>query len=157
MLREVYGDIWEMYEQEQAFLIVTTNGYVNKAGECVMGAGIAKQAKDRFPELPRLLGYNITRRGNHVHVFPHRRIITFPVKRIWSEDADLGLIRQSTADLDTEIAALASYYRRFFGCGVPLVSVRPGCGNGNLAWDEVRPVIEEVFVAHNITIVDRQR
>ncbi len=42
------GDMWSVYDQADLFL-VTTNGVVTRYGKLVMGAGIARQTKERFP------------------------------------------------------------------------------------------------------------
>ena len=64
-----------------------------------MGRGRARQAAERFPELPRKLASRISAEGNHVFYFPEYRLITFPVKHNWWEAADLGLIERSAREL----------------------------------------------------------
>ena len=49
------GDMWSVFDQADLFL-VTTNHVVMGDGKLVMGAGIAKQARDRFPGLDAALG-----------------------------------------------------------------------------------------------------
>jgi hypothetical protein len=92
----VEKDIWEVYAEGRT-IVVPTNGSVNKRGEAFMGRGVAKQAAQRFPDLPYKLGRRIRTPsslfgGNRVHLFADERIITFPVKRFWHEMADLDLI-----------------------------------------------------------------
>lgn len=60
---ETTCDIWqpktwnlELEPIETLWLCITTNGYIKKNGCAVMGAGVAKQARDRFDGLDRLLG-----------------------------------------------------------------------------------------------------
>lgn len=63
---------------------------------------------------------------------PPPSLVIFPVKHAWYEPADLDLIRQSAIELLTLTAAQ--------GWKTVLLP-RPGCGNGQLTWDQVRPVI----------------
>jgi hypothetical protein len=58
---EKTGDIWESSED---YICITTNGYINVKGECVMGKGIALQCKERFPEFPKILGNHILKNNN---------------------------------------------------------------------------------------------
>ena len=51
---EVFGDAWELSKDH--FLCITTNGEVKINGQAVMGKGIAKEAANRFPELPEAFG-----------------------------------------------------------------------------------------------------
>jgi len=86
-------NIWEIIQNDD-FLIITTNGWINKKGEAVMGRGIALQAKKNFPDLPRILASKIKQEGNKVHYLGrfalfrkkneilYIHIISFPVKPV---------------------------------------------------------------------------
>ena len=136
-MKDVYGDL---FEYPASAIAITTNGFVRKDGCAVMGAGCALQAAERWPGLPLELGTAIRQNGNHVFGWRNweglKDLISFPVKHHWSQPADLFLIERScreamtTADtLDWEI------------CVVP----RPGCGNGQLSYDVVGPVIAGIL------------
>jgi hypothetical protein len=151
---ETTGDIWDFYDEGYT-LIITTNGYVKNNGDAVLGAGIAKQAVKRFPDLPARLGERL--RGvalvvgnaveaNQVFHFPDLRLITLPVKHDWWENADLDLILRSIRQLAGDLWEDEEQESRF-------VLVRPGCGNGGLEWDTVRPVIAP-HLDDRFTVVD---
>lgn len=57
------GNIWDFF-RDHAIVIPTNIGWT-KAGENVMGRGLAKQAAKRFPDLPKVLGkkYQIIHTG----------------------------------------------------------------------------------------------
>lgn len=61
-------DIWAYWGVADA-LCITTNGCVVK-GECVMGRGIALQAKQRFPGIALHLGRCIQAEGNSTRIIP---------------------------------------------------------------------------------------
>lgn len=143
-MREAQGDLWNFLESDNAVGCITTNGTVKNNGECVMGKGCAAQAKKRFPLLPRSLGQKIMASGNAVHELSPK-LVSFPVKHNWWEDADLKLITRSAIQL----AALAQRYpdKIFY---LP----RPGCGNGNRDWEtEVKPAIEKIL-PDNVVVID---
>lgn len=132
---ETKGDIWE-YHHRQQWVAITTNGFVKSNGHAVMGRGTARQAMEKFPLLPAFLGARIKTSGNHVHCLSRFRLFAFPVKHHWAQDADLELIRRSTKELAQVVTEL----------GVLKVFMpRPGCGNGRLDWNKVRPILFKHF------------
>lgn len=147
-MKVVYGDIWQ-YPAD--VVCVTTNGSVKKNGEAVMGRGVAAQAKERWPWLPRALGYRISQSpymGPVLERFtdlgclhPHM-LVAFPVKHTWRDRASLPLIRQS-ARLLGEMAKQHSDWR--------FVLPRPGCGNGGQAWQDVEPLL--LYLPDNVHVI----
>ncbi len=81
---EAQGDIFDLVGQVDA-ICITTNGFIKKNGEAVMGKGCAKQAAQRWPQLPAILGDLVTNRGNRVFrllTVDGTEILSYPVKRI---------------------------------------------------------------------------
>jgi kynurenine formamidase len=137
---EVYGNIWSYPANAR---VITTNGFVKKNGEAVMGAGVAKEAKTKYPVFPKWLGSAIKEEGNNVHCFGFENIrtgkiefiYTFPVKHNWWEDADLELIERSCEQLVEQAVNFED---------AVIVIPRPGCGNGKRDWEtEVKPILEK--------------
>lgn len=154
-MREEFGDIWELATRPNSVVCITTNGYVNARGECVMGRGVAKQAKVRYPGLAKLIGSAIRSYGNHVQGFnltisgPRDTwVFTFPTKHVWWRPSSLELIRQSA----TELVAHANSLRR-----ATFYLPRPGCQNGGLRWADVKPVLEEVMLPDNVVVVTNDK
>ena len=146
-MREVFGDIWE-YPAD--YICITTNGGVRKDGAAVMGRGVALQAKQRFPGIEFILGRSILEYGNIFRMLTveEKGLFIFPVKYHWRERADLTLIEKSTTDL-RRAAELRP--------GRTFVLPRPGCGNGRLLWEQVKPVLERVGLPDNVHVIDRPR
>lgn len=115
--------------------VITTNGYVKWNGEAVMGRGCAREAALKYPDFPMVLGIDINIRGNHVQYwnFDGDVIWAFPVKHSWKENADIDLIMRSAKEIQ-EAMIFDS-----------VVMPRPGCGNGNLDWEDVKKVIEPIL------------
>jgi len=142
-MRELQGDLWDAATALQADAVaITTNGFVKKNGEAVMGRGVALEAKQRWADLPRLLGASISKFGNKLHAFPivlgdrPMTLIAFPVKHHWWERADPELIYYSALNLKV----WAEHLHPAVKC---VVLPRPGCGNGGLEWEQVKPILEK--------------
>ena len=136
-IRPTEGDLLKQHDVDA---IVNT---VNCVG--VMGKGIALQFRNRWPE-----NYEAYRRAckagemrpGRMFVFdagayaqPHY-IINFPTKDDWRGKSRLSYIRDGLIDLVAQVRRL----------GIRSIAVPPlGCGNGGLAWDDVRPMIERAF------------
>lgn len=133
-MREVYGDLWRFPAD---YRIITTNGTVRMDVKAVMGRGCAREAAVRFPHLAGELGGRIRRSGNHVYWFRDYQLVTFPVKHAWYETASLELIERSVRELLNLINDIALHEERDRTFVLP----RPGCGNGGLKYDAVRPLL----------------
>lgn len=155
---EAKGNLWT-YEPEDGYIdarVITTNGYVKKNGEAVMGKGCAKEAATLYPDMPTYLGNMIKLGGNNVHLLkqeyllydgaPHLlwEIVSFPVKDHWQEKASYTLINKSVL----ELVAMANK-RKWQHVVLP----RPGCGAGGLYWANVRSLIK-AKLDDRFTVID---
>lgn len=132
-MREANADLWAVQAQARC---ITTNGSIRKDGRAVMGRGCALQAKARYPGVDRYLGMELARVGNHVTVLMDAGqwlLLSFPVKHVWSEPADHSLVERSAREL-VALADTEGWKR--------VVLPRPGCGNGQLRWEQVKPLLE---------------
>lgn len=130
----VRGNLWDYHKQ--GVVCITTNGNLKKNGELVMGAGIALQAKQRFPQLPKALGSAVQEFGNIVLYFPTIRIMSFPTKNDWWNPSDLNLIQKSCSQ-----AVAEANHNGLEHVYLP----RPGCKNGQLDWTIVGPAIASIL------------
>jgi len=145
-------DLW----RSGNIVCITTNGFIKKSGEGVLGRGNALAMAQIIPELPSALGRHIISHGNIVGLI-YDRIIAFPVKpktgklkdvlnntiasRYKSTDsipgfwckADLELIERSMNQLNLliEIFNLEEVY-------LPI----PGIHNGGLKFKDVEKILE---------------
>lgn len=135
-------DIFDMPDSRKCAVCVTTNGIVKRNGEAVMGAGVAKVCRDRFPAVPNILGtwlnahgnraYNLGEWGNSCTTF---LLFSFPTKHDWRNDSDPELIRKSCREVK-ELCDINDIDK----CYLP----RPGCTNGHLDYEtQVRPILME--------------
>jgi hypothetical protein len=142
-MKEVRGDLWS-YEDRKGFIIlIPTNGFIKNDGTGVMGAGVARQAAERYPDLPRLLGESLQRRGNVVSRLT-QQFYSFPTKHEWMDDSDLKLIRKSTKRLRAIAEANPN---------IKYILPKPGTGNGRLAWEKVKPIVETL--PDNVFVIDK--
>jgi len=163
-MREAIGNIWQLAKGH--IVVITTNGFVKKNGECVMGRGIALQAKKLFPNIPTKLGSLIKSSGNQVYQLgaygPYKDIWTFPVKRAWDQSYTTNVVehmqhmfRQGervpgwalVADplLINLSAEMVSNLVKFLPDNINIYMPRPGCGAGELLWENVKPWLENLL------------
>ncbi|MFO0613667.1 MAG: macro domain-containing protein [Polyangiaceae bacterium] len=129
MLRFMRGNLFD----SEAEALVNT---VNCVG--VMGKGIAYQFRRAYPEMfanyERLCRQGQVRIGE-VTSFQEkgRTIVNFPTKTHWRAPSRLEDVRAGLDSLRTFIVEKS----------VPSIALPPlGCGNGGLAWNDVREAIE---------------
>lgn len=148
---EVRGDLFSPPAGVEA-ICITTNGQCDRYGNAVMGRGVALEARKRWPLIARVLGARLAAGGNtpailtvrdgdallleHTTVRVPFHILTLPTKRLWRENSSITLIRRSLERL----RALAEQHAL-----TQVALPRPGCQNGGLTWDAVRPVVEELL------------
>jgi O-acetyl-ADP-ribose deacetylase (regulator of RNase III) len=126
-------DLWQI----DAIKVITTNAIIKSNKTAVMGAGIAREAKDKFPGIDRTLGVMILHFGNNPHlIWSNPVIFSFPTKWHWKEKADIKLIENSAKKL----VQIADAFQ-FKSMALP----RPGCGNGGLEWEDVKLVLEPIL------------
>lgn len=147
---EITGNIWD-FQTPMTPICITTNGTVKSNLECVMGRGVALEAKQKYYNLPWELGNRIEQYGNKSFYFPNYDLITFPVKHNWNEIADIELIQRSANSL------LDMAKRDYIEFGwEKIYVVRPGCGNGQLNWVNVKPILEKILISDNFVIVEKE-
>lgn len=137
-----YKHLWTLHRND--WVAITTNGDVNRFGRAVMGRGVAFQARNVFPDIDRTLAVYLNKYGNRVFVMEDMRIITFPVKHHWQENASLKLIGESCLQLNAVLDKLKLSR---------LYLPKPGCGNGRLKWEDVEPVLDELL-DERVVVVD---
>jgi hypothetical protein len=160
----IYGNLWD---QECDALCITTNGFIKRDGSNVMGRGCAKEAAEWDPGLPHRLGTMIQEHGNRclrlgrVDGAGSPWLVSFPVKPV-----------HDTYDGTNAVAHMAREYVE--GARVPgwackakpdlilrsarqlrdmadkwkwehVVLPRPGCGAGELHWDDVESILAPVL------------
>lgn len=136
------GDMWDVFGKTDLFLI-TTNPIRRKDGAVVMGRGIAKQAKDRFPQLPYDLGkvledeetFSEADVVGSIGEYDGQMLGFFMVKDHWREPAKYSIIDRSS----NHLKAIAEFYPKLrYDLNFP------GIGNGKLKREDVLPLLERL-------------
>lgn len=139
MLYYVYASLFDSPAQT----LVNT---VNTVG--VMGKGIAKSFKERYPkmfsEYKSLCDRHVLAPGKlHLWKDPSTWILNFPTKTTWRMPSKIEYVE---AGLDT-------FVRNYEAMGIVSVAFPPlGCGNGNLDWNDVRPLMESYLKSISIPV-----
>ena len=134
------NNIFDMPTSENEAVCITTNGIIKRDGTAVMGAGIAKEADNRF-HLSKELAQHLRTIGNVPHLFTatgihNSKLISFPTKQHWKDDSSLALIEQSAQYLINLVDT-----HNIQQCYL----TPPGCGCGHLSWETVKPILEKYF------------
>lgn len=85
------GNIFDDFE-DLDYVGVTTNSILNKKGDLVMGAGVAKQAKEYNAYLPTLFGSQIKAKGvegGFYGVLIQGKYYAFQTKRHWRDKSSI--------------------------------------------------------------------
>ncbi len=128
------GNMWDVFGKTDVF-VITTNPIVRHDGAVVMGRGIAREAKTRYPELPYDFAYMLEKYPSNVGYigdYSSQRVYWFMVKQHWREAADLGIIEQSV----DELSALFNYTNERVDLNFP------GIGYGKLKREDVLPLLQ---------------
>ena len=130
---------------------VTTNGMIKKDGSAVMGAGIARYARDNLEGIDGILGALLRVSGNHARFLgsfydrnretaglpPMVFAMAFPTKDDWRDPSDPALIRRSAAE-----AMHVAHVNNLRKVYMPA----PGCSNGRLDYaSQVRPLLADIL------------
>ncbi len=139
MLTYIYSSLFDSPAQT----LVNT---VNTVG--IMGKGIAKVFRERYPkmfsEYRKLCdGGELTVGRLHLWKGEDRWVLNFPTKTTWRLPSKLEYVE----------AGLQTFISNYESMGIVSASFPPlGCGNGNLDWDEVKPIMEEYLSKPSIPI-----
>lgn len=148
-MKEVFGDVWK-YPAD--IICIPTNGDVDRFGSNVMGKGIALEAKKRSPGIEKTIGWLLkVEEGNFLFQIgdpnsPGQHYCTFPTKNHWKSRSSLELIRHSAREL-RDFAKM--YPDKIF------VLPRPGCGNGQLDWKDVKPLLLDL--PDNVHVITNEK
>lgn len=130
------ADLWEWPCDARC---ITTNGTIKADGRAVMGRGVALQACERYLGLRKIQGRALQHQGNVPTILlpGPPALVSFPVKHVWSDWADLVLIEQSTRML-VVLTDREGWQR--------VVLPRPGCNNGRRSWmKDVEPILHPLL------------
>ena len=107
--------------------------------EGIMGKGIAKEFKARYPEMFKeyrglcdagLLDIGLL----HLWRGERRWVLNFPTKTTWRQPSKLEYVREG----------LEKFVATYEQLAITSISFPPlGCGNGNLSWTDVRPMMHQ--------------
>lgn len=142
-MREEVGDLWKLPADVRC---VTTNGDINTKGRAIMGSGCALEAKKLYPNIDLHFAKLLSILGHHVYPLWVEEnatvVLSFPTKHNWKQPADINLIRRSCEELMESIEMMD---HKWEGMWKRVLLPRPGCGAGQLAWEDVKPIIGEIL------------
>ena len=126
-------DLWTVHI-EGGWVVVPTNTVRQADGTAVMGAGLAKQAADRFPGLAARYGLLLAQNEPRA-AFPNWRIVTVPTKHHWRDPSTVDLVEHA-------VTWLTTWAERTHPTRVAVPAL--GCGLGGLPWATVAPILRQL-------------
>lgn len=137
--------IWKGINRPNTAIVIP----VNTVG--VMGAGLAKQAKDTFSDIftqyqQALRSGELTINKVVVVTCGTQPLVLFPTKIDWKNPSELIWVTNGLKYLKDNYTTLGL-------SGMQIWMPKLGCGWGGLKWDSVRPVIQNYFQNHPLEIV----
>ena len=179
-MRVIKDNIWNY--GENCIICIPTNGFVKKNGCGVMGRGLAKECLNIFPGIDKKLGEGIITNGNIPFELAENKIYSFPVKPnsdFIFEEKDYDKIISGhrnkiqnmsryynsvttipgwmcKARLDIIESSAKKLLELFIEKNLQKFFVLPkvGCGNGELNWMDVEPILDK-YLNDIAIIVDR--
>lgn len=154
LVREWYGDLMALHgtkvgkqgeEMTPVWVAFCTNGSVKSDGEAVMGVGVARHMKEKYPTMPGVLGKLINPQEggrNQVVRFAKAAVFTFPHQENWRQAPALGRIAATMRQLRGIVDAMPEITKE-----CPLYVERPGYqpdATKSLPW----PKVIETLVAN---------
>ena len=136
------GDMFTCFDEVDYF-VVTTNAVIKNNGTLVMGAGIAKTVRDRWPGVDLAIGKAIQA---HPHPWFYgflkgQKLCAFQVKQAFNDKADMALVEESTKQLKADAEANSD---KLYALNFPAI------GNGGLPYKQVMSVIQTL--PDNVTV-----
>jgi O-acetyl-ADP-ribose deacetylase (regulator of RNase III) len=145
--KEIKGDLLDLFDQGEFDIIAHGCNCKN-----IMGAGIAAQIEERYPEVfyadmyySLKIGTSRLGNGNIVPIkkLNHEKFIANCYTQVNpGANADLTAIRLCLKKL---AYAVPTHYK----IGLPLI----GCGYGGLKFEDVKPIIQEELKDFDVTVV----
>lgn len=168
MFNEIKGDLFEQTQADA--IVITTNGVVMPGFRAVMGAGVAKQAKLKWPGIDLILGYLVKMVGNRTHRLTYTESKLPPILRLsWMRCTGWPHGEQDifpSYQVPYHIVALPTKHDWRDHSSLPLIKtgleqlveetekqgwdevilVQPGTGLGGLSWEkQVKPLCQELL------------
>ena len=164
-MKYVKGDIFNLSNNQNTYIIIPTNLGWKKDGSNVMGQGLAKYASLKHPQLAKEYGLFCQRiakqrmmsNSNYTdhNIFIYQDFILIPTKPLndlyphlsWKQNSSLSLINEILSDFIDFVYNKDCLYL------FPLL----GCGCGNLKREDVIPLMEKYFKdLDNIILVEKE-
>jgi len=130
--------------------IFTANNTLKKNGALVMGAGAAKDCRDAYDGIDLKIGSKIKENVDYflklIDISSEQKIGVFQVKRHYSNNADINLIKKG-AEILKELAEASPnniFHMNF-----------PGIGFGNLEYNDVLKVLK--ILPDNVLIYEGEK
>jgi len=141
-----FGDIWDLHDQGFYVVVPCSLSVSKKTGLAAMNSGVAREAVERFPDLPQRYG-NAVNNGKVYVVFGDYRLIMMPTRMYYisGKAYDLDNIRIDINMVINGLKMIAPITRE--NIAIPLM----GCGYGEANPGFLFPILSKL--GNNFTLV----
>ncbi|MCK9428789.1 MAG: hypothetical protein M0R17_02110 [Candidatus Omnitrophica bacterium] len=137
------GNLWVWHKLGSTIVIPTNEGWKHD-GSNVMGAGLAKEAREVYTELPKIYGRDCQLLTSRVY-YPDYRLILVPSKPLnvksphlsWQGNANINTVTKSLKWLQDISESLPEKVY------VPLI----GAGNGQLDPELIKELMDKILIS----------
>ena len=147
--KEIEGDLLELFDRDEFEVIGHGCNCRN-----IMGAGIAKQIKERYPDVfyadrHWYMDYGVSRLGNglFVPIQPAKGISNLYTQVEPGPNADIDALKLAIRKMGVFLNPVNKKFP--IRIGLPQI----GCGIGGLKWKDVKPIIQEELKDFDVTVV----
>jgi hypothetical protein len=141
------GDIW-FWHKIGHYIVIPTNAGWKSDGTNVMGIGLAKQAAEKYSNLPSRYGKFC--KDCYPYAFiEDMRLILVPTKRLniahpylsWKNDSDYDYIKEGLQWMNSNLYMCTQVKEEGKSIYVPIL----GTGGGNLELNSVKHLMDEIL------------
>jgi hypothetical protein len=131
------GNIWTTRTDVYSWLAITTNSFIKKDGTLAMGAGIAKEALEKYPDIDKLFGEKIQKLCNPLAFYgvvnvPKYNLFALQTKYHFKDGSTIELIKRSIGKLKVLVSYLVLENIDYAFNNLEIHIPFPGIGYGGL-------------------------
>jgi len=152
MIKTIKGDLVQIAKHTRIFDI-----YIHGANcHAVMGAGIARQIAQTFPEVYKVDKESKLKPEEKLGKFTYTKFKNDINARIYFINAytQFGFGSIINVDYNALREALEGVRTMFGGCGMKFALPMIGAGLGGGNWQKIKGIIEDVFKQEDVTVIE---
>jgi len=141
------GNIW-FWHKLGHYVVIPTNAGWKLNGDAIMGTGLAQEASQKHPDLPKLYGIKC-RSYEPYSLFLDQRLVLLPTKRLnqkqpflsWKANSEYDYIKEQLQKLENDVFLIGAAKAEDKKVYVPIL----GAGSGHLDKKEIIHIMDTIL------------